>query len=279
MIRLSEKELKPNPYTRLNIYASCMGQHSHDFFEFLIVENGYCLQSINGCKAFHAGQHCVFLIRPTDYHEVNFGTKDTIWRDFYVSDSLMRQLCSTLYDGFYESLMATDPYLSCTLTIDDFNALERKISLFTQILQEGAPYPPGSSLLYKSILIDLLTKMGERGIVLKSEAAPDWLNELYMRLTYYDYATMSAEEIVEKTGFSMQYISHMFRRYYGCTFASYLRKIKVMYSVNLLGKMKIIDIAMLLGWSNPKNYSEQFRTIYGISPKQYAIRLRNHEVL
>ena len=97
-----------------------------------------------------------------------------------------------------------------------------------------------------------------------------------MRLTYYDYVELTITEIVQKTGFSQGYISNLFKKYYGETIISYHNKMKVLYSVNMLGKMKIIEIANSLGWENPKNYSIEFKRVYGVSPKAYELMLRKH---
>ena len=93
-------------------------------------------------------------------------------------------------------------------------------------------------------------------------------------MTYYNYVTLSADDIIKKTGFSSGYISSMFKKYYNITFNQYNIKTKLMYSVSLLGKMKIIEIAQKLGWENPKNYSIEFQKLYGISPKKYELKLK-----
>lgn len=278
MITLTEADLQPNPYTRLNIFSTCMGTHRHEFFEILIVENGFCLQSINGSKPFRANEREAYLIRPSDYHSISFGSKDTMWRDFYVSADEMKRLCDGLCDGFYDDIMSLKPYPRCVLSLEEFNSLQRRVSLLNQTLLHGKPYPKELGLLYKSILVDILAKFGEQGMVLQNDA-PDWLNELYLRLTYYDYVTLSADEITQKTGFSKSYIARLFKKYFGCTFIDYCTRMKVIYSANLLGRMRVIDIAQSLGWENPKNYGERFKAVYGLSPKQYAMKLKKHEVI
>lgn len=275
---MTERDLEPNSYTRLNIYSGCMPAHRHTFFEFLLVEDGVCLHSINGGPEIKADKRSAFLIRPTDYHHVAFASKETMWRDFYVKADDFKRLCGGLEEGLFDKLMSTSPYLNCSFSFDEFNSLNKKVSIINQILINGAPYPPELQVIYKSIIIDILVKFSEKDLMLKNDA-PDWLNQLYLRMTYFNYVNLTIDEIVAKTNFSYGYITRMFKKYYGPTLVEYHNKTKIMYSVNLFGKMKIIDISAALGWENPKNYTTQFKKVYGMPPKKYAIKLRTHEGL
>jgi AraC-like DNA-binding protein len=275
MVTMTEKDIEENPFTRLNIFSTCMGVHRHTFFEILLVESGTCLHYINDLGPIRASEKMVFLIRPTDCHHALFADKSTTWRDFYIPAPSFRALCDALYPGLYDKLMNAKPYLSGMLSVDEFNALGKKVSVLTQILLNGKPYPPQTEAIFKSIISDILVKFIENDLILKSNA-PEWLNHIYLHMTYFDYVNLSIDEVIDKSGFSGGYLTSLFKKYYGQTLVAYHNKTKIMYSVNLLGKMKITDIASSLGWDNPKNYTANFRKVYGTSPKKYAMSLRSN---
>lgn len=87
---------------------------------------------------------------------------------------------------------------------------------------------------------------------------------------------MSVKEIV---GFSHSYICKMFKKYYNTTLIAYHNKNKVLYSRNLLNTHKIIEIANELGWDNPKNYAKEFKKVFGMSPKQYAMQNKELDII
>ena len=49
---------------------------------------------------------------------------------------------------------------------------------------------------------------------------------------------------------------------------------KIIFSSNLLGQEKIIDIALAFGWENPKNYTIAFKKVFGITPQEYRKLLK-----
>lgn len=272
---MNKNDIDNNPYTRLNLPSSCMGEHTHTFFEFNLIENGICLQSINNVQMVECKKGVVHLIRPFESHSISFSSKDSIWRDFYIEEDKLKMICNLFGDNFYQRLLDLKGPLSFRLTSEEFNVLQKKISRLSQMFLNSEQYKCEIELIHQSIVLDFIEKIIEKGVIVK-DMAPEWLNDLYLRLTYYDFVELTIPEIINKTGFSQGYVSNLFKKYYGETLISYHNKMKIMYSVKMLGKMKIIEIANSLGWENPKNYSIEFKRVYGVSPKKYELRLRKH---
>lgn len=275
MRTLDENEILNNPYTRLNLPSSCMGPHNHTFFEFNIVENGMCYQSVDNGIVNECTKGEVHLIRPYEIHDISFSNKNSVWRDIYIKVDTFKQICFLFGNDFYNKILSIKEPLRYKTTSEEFNIFQKKIARLSQMLLNKEQYIIEIDVIYKSIIMDIIEKIIEKDITIKANA-PEWLNDLYLRLTYYDYVELTITEIVQKTGFSQGYISNLFKKYYGETIISYHNKMKVLYSVNMLGKMKIIEIANSLGWENPKNYSIEFKRVYGVSPKAYELMLRKH---
>ena len=272
---LDENVILENPYTRLNIYSSCMLDHSHTFFEFNIVENGKCIQSINGSKNVTYSEGEINLIRPCDYHRIQFANIESVWRDIYVKEEKLKKICDSLSPTFFDYLQKKDAILYCKFSIEEFNVFKNKISILSQLLLNPNENSTEIEIIYSNIISDILEKIVEKNLILNS-SIPEWLNETYLRMTYFDYVNLSINEIVETTNFSHGYVSNIFKKYYGTTLIAYHNKTKIMYSIKLLGKMKINEIASMLGWENPKNYAIEFKKVYGVSPKKYELMLKSN---
>lgn len=275
MRTMNEKDIIYNPYTRLNLPSPCMGEHCHTFFEFNIIENGICLQSVNNGPMIECSKGEVHLIRPYEVHNIEFLTRNSIWRDIYIKEDVLKKICFLFGNDFYQKFISLKGPLTYKLTSEEFNVFQKKISRLSQMLLNQEEYITEIEVIYQSIVMDIVEKIIEKDVMIKTNA-PEWLNDLYLRLTYYDFVELTIPEIIQKTGFSQGYVSSLFKKYYGETIISYHNKMKIMYSVNMLGKMKIIEIANNLGWENPKNYSIEFKRIYGVSPKTYELMLRKH---
>lgn len=265
---LDESIIHSNPFTRLNVYCPSQPPHGHTFFEFALILNGSCKHSLCGAPKQELKQGTLILIRPGEYHEIAFTGKDCIYRDYYVTVDEMKNICASVGSTFYDELMErTEPYVA-TLSVDEFNCISHKSSFFNQVNPSDVDQVRRLSHLHKTIITQLLGIFVTENIQ-HNDSAPDWLNDLYLHLTYFDYIYLSIDEIIAKTGYSHGYVSQMFKKHFDTSLIAYHNKNKVTYSCKLLGNMKIIDIATALGWENPKNYSIAFYKIFGCSPTKY----------
>lgn len=265
---LDETVIDANPFTRLNVYCPAQPPHGHTFFEFALVLNGTCKHSMCGGPLKELKHGALVLIRPGEYHEISFSGKDCLYRDYYATVDAMKNICNAIGENFYQELTSRkEPYIT-NLSVDEFNAISHKSSLFNGTNPISGEQAAHLSQLHKTIIIELLGCFIAKNIT-GNGAVPDWLNDLYMHLTYFDYIYLSIDEIIAKTGYSHSYVSQMFKKHFNTSIIAYHNKNKVTYSCKMLGNMKIIDIATMLGWENPKNYTIEFRKIFGCSPTQY----------
>lgn len=269
MVLYTQKEIQDNPYTRLNYHSGCMPKHHHDFFEIVLVESGTCLNSINDEPTLVMQTMEVLLIRTCDFHESQFGSKSSRWRDYYVPQDLFRKACDFLSPSLYDNFMSQSTPPRCRLSLEEFSVLKTKTALLEQ-LQMNKDTSEKIQSVFAGIVIFLLGFLNEKGITIEHQA-PDWLMRLYKKMTYYDFVHLSLSDIVAETGFTAAYVSTMFRKFFGVTLIQYHNKMKAVFSTSLLGKEKILDIAYSLGWDNPKNYAIAFEKVYHMSPKKYEM--------
>ncbi len=92
-------------------------------------------------------------------------------------------------------------------------------------------------------------------------------------LKYIDnnYRTCSLEEAAGDVFMSPSYLSTIFSKETGTTFSEYLQKVRMEHACDMLkdSSIKQYQIASLVGYDNPKNFSRAFKTYFGISPQDY----------
>lgn len=85
---------------------------------------------------------------------------------------------------------------------------------------------------------------------------------------------ISLGEIAEYVGMNTSYMSAFFKKETGQNFKSYLTEVRMKEAVKLLNttNMKSYEIADAVGYRDAKQFRENFKELYGISPQQYKKR-------
>lgn len=86
-----------------------------------------------------------------------------------------------------------------------------------------------------------------------------------------NYQKASLEQAAAGVCLSASYLSKIFKDYAGTSFSEYLMKVRMEKACGFLDDIhyKMYEIAYLIGYDNPKNFSRAFRNYYGISPIEY----------
>ena len=82
---------------------------------------------------------------------------------------------------------------------------------------------------------------------------------------------LSISEISNRLSYNAKYISHLFKSKLGVTYSEYLRNMRIKYAVSLLehGIDSVKNVAFLSGFSDPLYFSNVFKKVVGVSPKEY----------
>ena len=119
--------------------------------------------------------------------------------------------------------------------------------------------------------------------VLDSEYAPKEIpreaaleikqNPIPKVLAYIDehISDCSLEEASRTVYLSPEYLSALFKESQGISFSEYVQNKKMKRACQLLKDPAIrqYQIASLIGYENPKNFSRAFKSYYGITPQEY----------
>lgn len=100
----------------------------------------------------------------------------------------------------------------------------------------------------------------------------DLLNRI-LKLTEEQFSNsdLSITKIAEKLSYNPKYLSHLFKEKMGITYSMHLRNLRIKYAVSLLdhGIDSVKNIAYLSGFSDPLYFSSVFKSVVGVSPKEY----------
>lgn len=263
-------EIAATPYTKTSVFSYAHILHRHTFFEFTVILDGHCYSTINGGEKHTLQKGDMILIRPCDFHLIESIDKIASHRDFFVTEEKMKKICSTFSEDFYNRLMSPDFPLEYKLSANEYSSIDTKAIRLTRENDEIAPLL--LDRLHTSIIVQLFGNI-ILSVIEKTSLVPLWLNKLHLQISQFYYVDYSISQIVATTGYTHGYVCKKFKQYYGTTLINFHNKSKVLFSVSLLGHKKIIDIATLLGWENPKNYTLEFKKVFGITPSEYVKKI------
>lgn len=91
----------------------------------------------------------------------------------------------------------------------------------------------------------------------------------YIKEYYSD--KVSLEEIASKMNITHEYLSRLFTKEIGKSFSDYLKEYRIDKAKNLLvnDKLKIYEVAEMVGYGDPKYFCKVFKKVSGMSPKEY----------
>ena len=100
---------------------------------------------------------------------------------------------------------------------------------------------------------------------------PFWFYDFYESLSNREIFSQKNSAIIASTGKSREYISRLFKRATGSTFADYLNTRRIEHAASLLlhSKSDIIEISLECGFENLSTFYHLFKQKKGISPKLY----------
>lgn len=270
-------EIKSTPYSKLSVFSYSAIMHSHRFFEFTIILDGSCNSIINNGKKIILHKGDMIFLRPGDIHMLNPITKNYKHRDFYVTVDKMKHICGIFSKTFFHELLSPELNLQYILDINEYTLLDQKSSVFDISYLPDSIAEEKLDQLHTSIISQLLGVVINRALPMNNNV-PEWLSSLFLHLSSFHYVNHSIDEIIATTGYSHSYVCQKFKSTYGTTLIDCLNKSKIILSANMLGKEKIIDIAMSLGWENPKNYTLAFKKVFGITPQKYIAATKSDKV-
>ena len=204
-----------------------------------VIAKGSCTFIESGeKKEAHAGD--VFIAKPHVPISYEFNKEEPIdfaWIGFYGNYAKKLDDVSSLQH----------------LSFEYFSQIERLLNLESQVYAEPVT----------EILFNILSDIFASGMSNVLAQIKKHLDDNYMH-------HISIEELAKKYSYNRTYLSHLFKKQYGYSLKEYLSNKRLNEALKLILEGKSIsEVAYLVGFGNPYNFSNAFKEKFGVSPNKY----------
>lgn len=236
-----------------------VGMHMHEQAECIVPLQGFC--DINcGSREFRVKVgDCLYIPARTPHDQRNHDD------------------CITYYLKIYglEQRFGHEPRL---LHIDKEHLLQQWCEHIELCAQQGEQQ---ASVL--TPLVDAwIARLAQTNYVGPDAPARDPI--LQRAVTYMQdmYAEeLSLQDIAQVAKVSTSHLGHIFRKYETMSVMDYLRQLRMQHAKRLLydDYLRIAEIGALVGYPDPNYFARQFKTFFGVSPRQARKQLHQHATL
>jgi AraC family transcriptional regulator len=139
--------------------------------------------------------------------------------------------------------------------------------LMLKIYKEILSNDDFTSSSIKMLLFDLI---GNARIA--DNIQPDWVVQIYELMNDRWNEPLSLEDLARTAAVHPVTVSKYFRKYFGCTFGEYMRRIKIEKSLSMIKNsfFSLTEIGYECGFYDQSHFCRTFRQLTGFSPKSYA---------
>jgi AraC-like DNA-binding protein len=255
-----------------------LNRHSHEFFEFVYVEEGFCLHfSGGGVELLMAGD--LLAMSPGMEHYYWCKKNITIVNILFMPEifaGILNEIKALpgMADFFEGSLQ--NPLLS-HLSLQDREEMRHAIdSLRREGEQKEAGWELRSKILLAGVIVILArvgnTRFSRRegknpylGYALKTVEA---IEERYM-------APMSVRDLAAGFGISSDHLTRQFRQIIGITPTEYLRRRRFARALELLRKQRpISEVYPASGFRSINYFSREFKALFKMTPSEFRRQVR-----
>ncbi len=266
------------------------------------MEEGACYFTIDGKRILLEKGKVLFIPAGTPY--VRQPYENTVSTIFYLhfltaspvmslSPSQMQEQSAALFEWVRKNLMSysegeNETQALYLADVMDYSTHFESISaLLRAIRNEGFDKPSAYSKLKTSLmLVSLLTELSLGTIeeakvahVAQNAAYPVPLQRALIYIQKHYKQKISAEELAEAAGVSVQHIIRLFHKHLNTTPVGYINRTKVLHAIDLLRntELSVKEIAYELGFEDPNYFSRLFKKEEKMSPGDTRARIRNYE--
>lgn len=243
--------------------------HCHvDFYEFCLVVSGSYKHIYDGNET-QVGIGHLMMFAPGQSHELIESAPNSHHYSLIVKEDFFREYCEQHIE--HAEIVCSHPYSEIKLSSVQFAYISQLVSSVTYTISPDR-FPTVNYLLYTLIFTCFETLPNT-----PSNSTKIYAVDLLQRLNNYQILNIDVKDMYADYPISQSALIHDFKTLTGYTIVQYRNLKRMEYAANLLAEANysITDISSILNISCPGYFSEQFRKIYGMNPKQYQILHQN----
>ena len=235
--------------------------HRHEYFEIICYRGCHGSTTVNG-KKFEITDGAVFLLTPTDFHEIEAETTEG-------SHSVIVSFTSELID---EGILRTGKIGATVL----YGADGYLLSCFEKMHELFASKKDGLNVQINHLINYALVEILLNGEEIASDNS--YNNPKIREAVGYVLSNVegdtSLSSVAGHVGLSSAYFSAKFSEVMGKTYKSWLKEIKLERAKRMLESTDedIITVAYECGYNSPSHFIKIFGEATGLTPKDYRRR-------
>lgn len=263
LVECGVEQCKPNKY-----YGPTIREEYHVHF---ILDGKGILEINDTSYSLKRGQ--IFLIPPSRQHYY-YADSQQPWHYTWISFSGTRALYFLEKSGLTADRPVRDAYTEP----------ERFLSIIEKILNHHQLTVANELLrtaqLYETIAL-LVDSWNQKSGNPPHKNSYDYSPNIYVNSAveyiHEHYSQINVSDIASYLGISRYYLSHIFKEKLHVPPQEYLLNYRMEQSARLLRTtgLPIQEISELVGYENPLTFSKIFKNAYGLSPKNYRIKIQN----
>lgn len=253
--------------------------HNHDYIEIIYVAVGSC-QHFFEKTSFQMNEGDICIMAPFTLHTLSCTNDESCILNLMISKKVFSQNFLNLLRGgkvvseFLEKIIyqhAASPYILFPTKQDPW-LLELARRLLTEKKLELHAYEYSISLLANEFLLHISREYEPLAIVPDQQGKSQ--NTLIVAVLSYlsvNYSSATLHDTAAFFGYSSAYLSRFIRENTGKTYNTIITELQMEHAAKLLksGEYNLTEIAHTVGCFDSSHFNKKFKSIYGISPKQY----------
>lgn len=287
MIKLGDRKLLLSSYINnpnrgiasyINDPVQLKIAHSHDFYEFFLVNKGRALHFVNGFAQPLSPAALVF-VRPDDFHYYDNMSEDFQIINTIIPSEIVDELLTYLGSGFGPERLLSAPF-SPTVQIsqNSFNELLtelEKLVIFKKVMKDKV------NSLFRITIMNIITRYFPIPFADNRSSMPVWFRWLSLEMLKKENFVEGLPKMHQLSGKTIEHMTRVCRKYLNKTPTQFINEIRAAHSAQLLisTDRKVVDICYDVGFSNLSNYYHLFNNLYGMSPVHLRKSKDNPEVM
>ncbi len=261
----------------INDHRQLPVEHSHDYFEFFMVNHGNAIHQTNGASQSLCKGTAV-LMRPDDVHCYRHLSDDFEIINMLVPARTMQAAFDYLGEDFFpERLLSSPAPVISRLSTSDFEMLV--VQLEQLVLARHALHGKSDSVFRFTLLNVLFTCFPPLTI----DTMPDmplWLRGLCLEMMKKRHFTEGLPALQRLANKSKEHLARSFRRHLDKSPTEFVNDLRLEYCSRRIisTNAKIVDICGESGFENVSHFYHLFHKKYGLPPNEFRHRVGDHRL-
>lgn len=131
-----------------------------------------------------------------------------------------------------------------------------------------------SPLALEGLVLEIVAHLRRQGA--RSEACPTWMHRVVDCIRARMAEPLRLADLAAVAGVHPVHLARSFRRFQGCTVASYIRRLRVERACRelTLAEASPVEIALACGFRDQSQFCRTFKGVTGLRPRQFRAQLR-----